>query len=157
MHWTGVKCCLGFGVPIRPSIADELCLDLPGGDISNRNRVWLWSCNGMGNQYWNWVDGAIHPDGDSRKCLDVPGSGFFNGNFIEIWDCNGSHGQNFGYDSEMQTIYLASSMSSDASMCVDVAGGEGYDGASVQIWSCNGLPNQQWLLGSGDDSRMALV
>ena len=28
------------------------CIDLPGGDARNGNRLWLWECSGSDNQKW---------------------------------------------------------------------------------------------------------
>jgi len=30
----------------------QLCFDIPGGDLTNGNIVWLWDCNGSPNQQW---------------------------------------------------------------------------------------------------------
>merc|ERR1719409_1323026 len=34
----------------------DLCFDLPGGDTTNGNVIWLWDCNGTPNQEWDIVE-----------------------------------------------------------------------------------------------------
>jgi len=33
----------------------DLCFDLPGGNTTNGNIIWLWDCNGTPNQEWDFV------------------------------------------------------------------------------------------------------
>jgi len=140
---------LPWGDVIRPVNDGSFCLDLPGGDTTPGRSLWLWECNGLSTQVWNWVDGAVMYGDDNSKCVDLPGGDFSDGNILQLWDCNGLPSQVFGYDEEMLTMYLGSSSSADASVCVDVAGGNVYAGAPVEIWGCNGYQNQQWWLGYG--------
>jgi len=122
------------------------CLDLPGGNTQNGNKIQIWDCNGKSNQAWVFDSWQIHFAGDTSKCLDVPGGDLTNGNQLQIWDCNGQDSQSWGYDSNMQTIYLAHSMAnvSDASKCMDLKGGDSTNGNLVEVWDCNGYDNQKW-------------
>jgi len=76
------------------------CLDLPGGDTTNGNKLWMWDCNGLENQKWVFVTyangaGKIVYAQDPSKCVDVPGGDFANGNQLALWDCNGLPQQNW--------------------------------------------------------------
>lgn len=115
-----------------------LCLDLPAGDTSNGNAVWLWECDdGLESQAW-----LFDPDSwqitlaqDPGKCVGVPGDQFYNGNQLHVWDCSEVDGQRWGYNPEQQTIYTAASY--DVKMCIDVPEAEYAAGQWLQIWDCN--------------------
>lgn len=122
------------------------CLDLPGGNTANGNKLQIWDCNGKNNQKWVFAPGSykVTYAANSGKCVDVPGGDFSNGNQLQIWDCNGQKGQVWGYDSNMGTIYLAQS-NGDASKCMDLRGGSTNNGNGIELWDCNGKQNQQWV------------
>jgi hypothetical protein len=40
------------GTQIKLTANPSFCIDLPGGDVRNGNRLWLWECNGATNQQW---------------------------------------------------------------------------------------------------------
>lgn len=122
------------------------CLDLPGGDTSNGNKLWLWECNGQQSQQWKFDAGTWHisPGADSSKCIDIPGGDTTSGNILQIWDCNGHDNQKFGYDSSQKTIYDAWS---GHVKCLDVNWGDGSGtNTKLQLWDCNGHSNQWWYL-----------
>lgn len=90
-------------------------------------------------------DWKIMYRGDQSKCIDIPGGDYRTGNKLQLWDCNGQGGQNFGWDSDMMTIYASSS--TDASFCIDTPEVEGDDnGSRLWIWDCNGHQNQQYYV-----------
>jgi hypothetical protein len=131
---------------------NDHCLDLPGGDTTNGNFVWLWQCSGGGNQDWVWdADSwSIRYALDLSKCIDIRNGIFASGTALQIWDCFDGDGlaqQAFGYDSDLSSIYVANSQG-DASLCVDLAGGEYYNGAALWLWECNAAVNQAWYLWS---------
>lgn len=131
-----------------------MCLDLPGGDTKNGNKIWLWQCNGMNSQKWRFDTGSykITYAADPSKCVDIPGSSYKSGNPLQLWDCNGQSGQYWGYDSTKQTIY-ASNSEVNANFCMDLYGGTPQNGATIDIWSClNGEKNQQWVIAGAGPS-----
>lgn len=67
-----------------------------------------------------------------------PGGDTTNGNQLQLWDCNGKKSQQWGYDAQMQTIYLAASLNQDATKCIDLRNGGSGDGVPVQIYDCVG-------------------
>lgn len=82
----------------------NLCIDLPGGDTTNGNFLWLWECNGGGNQQWLVKDGAIRFASQPDKCIDIPGGAEkgIDGNTFKptvwIWDCIGAANQHFEWE-----------------------------------------------------------
>lgn len=130
---------------IQSLTGGKLCLDLPGGNLQNGNRLWLWDCTGDTNQQW-WFrsNGQVISMLNSRKCVDLPGNNQKNGNQLWIWDCiDGAKSQQWGFDKHAKTLYLRSS-TSDATKCVDANGGGQTVGAAAQIWDCLGNANQLW-------------
>jgi hypothetical protein len=118
-----------------------MCLDVPGGDLSNGVELQMWVCNGLSTQYWEFdsdsfrIKAASNPD----KCVDA--GALTSGQMLMIWDCNDNDAQSFGYDADVQSLYLASS--TDASLCVDMRGESSLNGAKVQVWDCNQCWNQK--------------
>jgi hypothetical protein len=131
-----------FSLSIRS--APLLCLDLPGGNTKNGNKLQIWECNGAESQLWYFKAGTymLQYGGDATKCVDA-GSTMKAGTQLMIWDCNKAKQQKWGYDSKGGAIYLASS-TADASLCMDLAGGGTQGGTAVQVWSCNNLWEQSW-------------
>ena len=125
------------------------CLDLPGGDTTNGNKLWVWDCNGSPDQQWVFGAGTwqINFKSNPSKCVDIPGGSLKDGNVLQIWDCVGVPGQRWGYDGRMHTIYAAASSTADASKCMDLTGGSAKKGTRVEVWDCNGLDNQKWAVG----------
>jgi hypothetical protein len=124
------------------------CLDLPGGDTTNGNKLWLWDCNGQDSQQWIFAAGSwtIQYKGNPAKCIDVHGGDLTDGNVLQIWDCNGNDSQKWGYDANMHTIYLTSQ--ANAAKCLDLTGGSNKAGTAIELWDCNGQVNQQWGVGA---------
>ena len=124
------------------------CLDLPGGNTENGNKLWIWDCYGGTNQQWvhNFAAGmaSIRYKADPTKCVDVPGGVLQEGNQLQIWDCNNGDNQRWGYDPGMSTIYPIAS--ADASLCMDLANGNVTNGTPVQLWTCDGYDNQKWKI-----------
>lgn len=122
------------------------CLDLPGGDTTNGQILWMWECDGAANQAWEFDSGSwrITYKADPSKCLDIPGGSVVDGQRLQIWDCNGHLNQKWGYDANMKTIYSAWK---DHVKCIDINWGDGSDlDTVVQLWSCNGHSNQWWYI-----------
>lgn len=75
---------------IRSGVNNEKCIDVPGGNYDNGNKLELWDCNGHTNQQWKagpansfqWESVA-----QPGKCIDMYGADISNGKLLEIWDC----------------------------------------------------------------------
>jgi hypothetical protein len=124
------------------------CLDVPGGDASNGNKLWVWDCDRLGAglpQRWHFFHNQLYYLGDTTKCVDLPGGNAANGNQLQIWDCNEDlASQKWAYDPNMKTIYWADNTGSPK--CLDLRDGGTADGTPVQIWDCTGdlNSNQMW-------------
>merc|ERR1719281_570573 len=81
-----------FHLSIRS--APMLCLDLPGGNTKNGNKLQIWECNGQESQFWYFKAGTymIQYGGDANKCVDA-GAAMKGGTQLMIWDCNGARQQ----------------------------------------------------------------
>lgn len=106
-------------------------------------------CDGQSGQQWRFWDNTwqIASAEDTSKCIDA--GQMQAGSPLQLWDCNGYPQQAFGYDGDMETIYLTeSASSSDASLCMDLPGGSSGEGQQIWVWSCLGAgSNQQWQVG----------
>jgi hypothetical protein len=124
---------------ITPSSNTNLCLDVPGGDASNGNQLWLWECNGAESQRWLYDNWQIRYAPDESKCIDA--GDMSDGTQMYLWECNGQPQQTWGYDSDASTAYLA-----DTSICLDYYGDWESNGQPLHVWECTGDWNQQWSL-----------
>lgn len=97
----------------------------------------------MDQQKWAFKDGTIVSYLDLGKCIDLPNNDATDGNQLELWDCSGGPQQQWGYDANSLTIYLASS-SADATACMDLTNGGLDNGNPLGIWQCVGGDNQGW-------------
>jgi hypothetical protein len=93
-------------------------------------------------------------------CLDS--HDMSGGTTLFIWGCNGLPAQNWGYDPNQFTVFLAQSDDRHvghprASMCVDLYNGDYSKGGQIQIWDCNGCWNQQWTVGVGFKTQTAAL
>jgi hypothetical protein len=126
------------------------CLTLPDGDTTNGNRVQLQDgciphpMSDHTTQEWlarQVVHGKtfdIRYKADPSKCLDAgdaTSGGMQEGFALMIWDCNKLPQQVWGYDADMQTIYLADSrrlqVSAGAARTHTAEAAEGSRGAAV--------------------------
>lgn len=124
---------------ITPTSNTNLCLDVPGGDPSNGNQLWLWECNGAESQRWRFDNWQIRYAPDESKCIDA--GDMSEGKQAYLWDCNGQPQQAWGYNSDESTAYLA-----DTSTCLDYYADWESNGQPLHVWDCTGDSNQQWSL-----------
>jgi len=133
---------------ITPSSNTNLCVDVPGGDASNGQQLWLWECNGAESQRWRYDNWQIRYAPDETKCIDA--GDMSDGLQLYMWDCNGQPQQTWGYDSDGSKPYLA-----DTSTCLDYYGDWTSNGQPLHVWECTGDWNQQWSL--WDSSTLSVV
>lgn len=134
------------------STLSSMCVDLPGGDASNGALLWMWECFDVdsmpSNQLWSFRTGRLVYLPDSTKCVTLLGGDVTNGNTLGIWDCDQgdsqdiSLSQQWGFDTELGTIYLSSSKASDATKCAQISGDNMGD--PLVIWDCTIEPIQVW-------------
>uniref|UniRef100_A0A7S0ZLY9 Ricin B lectin domain-containing protein n=1 Tax=Noctiluca scintillans TaxID=2966 RepID=A0A7S0ZLY9_NOCSC len=136
--------------PIQMFANSFFCLDIPGGDTTNGNNLWLWQCMGISGQDWQF-----HPDNqtitlvsDTTKCVDAGAMAL--GELLMIWDCNELPQQRWGYNASTHAIYLNQSSVNTSGGCVDVKDGKQENGNYVQVWTClegYASANQKWTIG----------
>lgn len=112
----------------------NLCLDIEGGARPGRGLI-VYSCNGGGNQRFEWGRG-----GELRVsglCLDVDGGRDYDGSRVVAASCNGSRGQRWrARGGEIR--------SADSGRCLDIDAGRARPGQRVILYGCNGNDNQRW-------------
>ncbi|MFD3960145.1 MULTISPECIES: ricin-type beta-trefoil lectin domain protein [Streptomyces] len=114
------------------------CIDVPGHNFNDGQRLFMWDCNGADAQKWR-----IGSDGTIRardKCLDVAGAVFRNGTPIQLAWCNGSAAQKFDLNPAHDLVNTV------VGMCVDIPNHSTSRGPSTYLilWECTGLDNQKW-------------
>lgn len=145
---------------IRSSLTG-MCLDLPGGNVQNGQPLWQWECiPGAENQQWHFDDNtwkitsALNPN----MCIDA--GMMEEGSVLMLWECNGLDQQVFGYDGDMQTIYLANTASkTDATFCFELQ--DPLTGNSSQIATAvcggNGAGEQMWQVGDMNSATRQIL
>lgn len=151
--WPTTTAAPAAGTPIQ-SLLTLLCVDLPGGNTFNGALLWMWDCSGGESQQWSLQDNQLVYLPDSTKCVDLLGGDNTNGNQLGLWDCHGGDSQQWGFDSDMGTIYLASS-ARDATKCIQTYGEN--VGAPILIWDCIGAESETWKLVSDLDYPLPLL
>ncbi|MER5891080.1 RICIN domain-containing protein, partial [Streptomyces sp. NPDC001941] len=112
------------------------CLDVPRGDFGDGKQLFVWDCNGGGNQKWRFAsDGTIRI---SDKCLDVAGANYNDGTPMQLAWCNGNAAQQFTLNPAHDLVNTV------VGKCVDIKQNNRDNGAWVVLWTCNGGDNQKW-------------
>jgi len=92
--------------------------------------------------------------------LDLLGGDSSNGNRLGLWDCYNGDNQQWGYDPDMLTIYLASSATSDATKCLQLGDLHCHSHepcwAPLEIWDCNGGEMQLWQIDNHTQYRFEI-
>jgi len=152
---------------ITPSSNTNLCLDVPGGDTSNGNQLWLWECNGRESQRWHMDAVQIRYAPDESKCIDA--GDMSDGTQLFLWDCNGQDQQkwtanDWAIDGNPVQVYLATpdefftdDWATDGKTCLDYYGDWESNGQPLHVWECSGEPNQLWSLWVQESSTLSVV
>ncbi|MEV4636456.1 thaumatin family protein [Actinoplanes sp. NPDC049548] len=112
------------------------CIDVPGGDYSDRVRLAAWDCwNGPMQRFQLAADGTIRIGG---KCVDVADGATADMIAIQVFTCNGTPAQQWVLTEAGDLV------NPQADKCVDIAAWNAANGAPLQLWTCNGMANQKW-------------
>ncbi|MET8342337.1 ricin-type beta-trefoil lectin domain protein [Streptomyces microflavus] len=114
------------------------CLDVPGHNFNDGQRLFMWDCNGADAQKWRFgSDGTIRA---RDKCLDVANANFGNGTPIQLAWCNGSAAQKFTLNGAHDLVNTV------VGKCVDIPNHSKSRGPSTYLilWECTGNDNQKW-------------
>jgi len=122
----------------------NLCVDLPGGDAFNGNRLWLWECNGKNSQIWVFDNFQIRYGMDENFCIDA--SDQSNGVQLWLWECNGNEQQTWAYGDDGMVYISGGSFST----CLDHFEGNYDNGQALHVWECSYADNQKWGLFDSD-------
>jgi hypothetical protein len=120
------------------------CMDVPGANFANGQRVGIYTCNrGVAQQYQWYPDGTIRVGG---KCLDNANNANVNGNPIQLWDCNGYVQQQFKMGMAGNDIAIVNVATG---RCVDNSGNNNANGNLLILYDCNAGVAQQWSEAGG--------
>ncbi|MGA5002376.1 ricin-type beta-trefoil lectin domain protein [Streptomyces arboris] len=114
------------------------CLDVPGHNFNDGQRLFMWDCNGAEAQKWRFgSDGTIRA---KDKCLDVANANFNDGTPIQLAWCNGSAAQKFTLNAAHDLVNTV------VGKCVDIPNHSRGRGPETYLilWTCTGLDNQKW-------------
>ena len=115
------------------------CIDVPGYNYANLQRLVVWDCNGGANQNWEFTGGTLRTQ--NNMCVDVNGASTANGAAIQLYTCNGGANQQFVLSAAGDLV------NPQANKCVDITGWSADNGAALSLWDCNGGANQKWHRG----------
>lgn len=127
---------------------EMLCLDLPGGDTTDGNALWVWDCNGSDNQRWIWDADTwqIQYAADPSKCVDAGTYGVSES--LMIWSCDSwtvrDAWQQWSFDRNSGSMYNGYwGYGEDFAMHVD---DQAVPGAKVGTYSPEFNPDQVWTI-----------
>ncbi|PNH04968.1 Beta-agarase AgaB34 [Tetrabaena socialis] len=129
---------------VRLRNINSKCVDIPGGNQYNGNRLQLWDCVTVPNSQQFKVEpagGAFSMKSTYGRGMDLDGWSTSNGARIQLWDFAGGNNQLWSVEDAGGGYSLIRSRHSGK--CLDVQDGRSNNGAIVQQWSCNGGANSQ--------------
>jgi predicted alpha-1,6-mannanase (GH76 family) len=118
---------------------NDKCIDVPGSNYSNGQRLTTWTCNNGENQRWEFAGGTLRSR--NNMCMDVAGGSTQDGAIIQIATCSGNQAQQFALTAAGALVNPA------ANKCLDIKNWNVADGAELHLWTCNGGTNQKWHRG----------
>lgn len=115
------------------------CIDIPGSNFADGQRLAVWGCNNGSNQRFEYTGETLRSQ--NGKCVDVAWGSRDNGAAIQLANCSGDPAQRFVLTDAGDLV------NPQADKCVDIAGWNPDDGAVLQLWQCTGNANQKWRRG----------
>ncbi|GAA0794320.1 ricin-type beta-trefoil lectin domain protein [Spirilliplanes yamanashiensis] len=115
------------------------CIDVPGWQFNDGQRLEVYDCHDGTNQRWEFVNGTLRTQ--NNKCMDVAWGGTADGTAIQIATCSGNPAQQFVLSAAGDLV------NPQANKCVDIAAWNGNNGAPLHLWTCVGGANQKWRRG----------
>jgi hypothetical protein len=114
------------------------CVDGTGSRFSDRNRVYLWTCNGSAGQ--NWTVEANNTLRVLGKCMDILNASSSNGAKIGLGPCNGAWHQVWVHHSNGELVNPRSGK------CLTDPGYRTVNGTQLVLWHCTGGANEMWRI-----------
>ncbi|HEX3568404.1 MAG TPA: ricin-type beta-trefoil lectin domain protein [Candidatus Saccharimonadales bacterium] len=120
----------------------NMCVDLPGGDLTDGRRYQIYSCNNTQSQTGSFVpDNATSNQGFieiAGKCMDVWHGGTANGTAVDSYQCNGTAAQKWIITAN------GSLKSPNSGKCLQSVANGSASGTLLEISTCTGATNQTW-------------
>ena len=119
-----------------------MCVDLPGGDLTDGRRYQIYSCNDTQSQTGSFVpDNATSNQGFieiAGKCMDVWHGGIADGTAVDSYQCNGSSAQKWIITAN------GSLKNPNSGKCLQSVANGSASGTLLEISTCTGATNQTW-------------
>jgi hypothetical protein len=125
-------------ISLQPHPGD--CIDNSAGNLTNNNKIQIWSCTGLAAQNWTVESDATIHSGSSGYCIGVSAGGTTNGSPLVLYSCNGHTDQTWVPQSNGSLRNLKSPT------CLDDPNDSTTNGTQLQIWGCGTNPQQNWTL-----------
>lgn len=132
------------GCTISSAQLPFMCIDLTGGSATVGTLLQVWHCNGLKNQEWSWVGGALRFKADTTKCVAVQNGALSVGSKLIVDTCNGQASQQFGMDTSGR-IFVGGAQK----YCLSPVGDKVDPGTNLQLFVCTYYREQQWACASG--------
>jgi RHS repeat-associated protein len=118
--------------------ASGLCLDDPGGSVTNGTAIDIAACSGSAQQQWGLPGTAVDwiTDGVTGICADDSGGSTTPGAQVVIWTCNGNTAQ------QKWTVTSAGQWQIH-SLCAQATS----TATGLVLQSCGSSANQEWASG----------
>jgi hypothetical protein len=124
------------------------CIDVFGGSTNKNANIQQFSCNGGGNQRWEFISigngqFAIR-NVNSGQVMDVAGDNRGNGANVQQFPWNGGANQRWyarGPNSNFELVNV------NSGKCLDVQGGGMGNNVNIVQMQCSGRSNQRWFAG----------
>lgn len=145
------------------NVNSQKCIDVFGSATNKNANVQQYSCNGGGNQRWEFIElgngqYAIR-NGNSDLVMDVAGASRGNGANVQQFPWNGGANQRWmtrGPSNNFEIVNVNSGKCLDmvgggtnanSGKCLDVQGGGNANNTNIVQFDRNGGSNQRWFIG----------
>lgn len=143
---------------ISTSLDKKKVLDVPGGSVSNGNKLQIYSSNGTDAQVWRISTDAsgyttIY-SGDSSKVLDVANGYAYSGATVQLYEYNGSLAQKWiltAYDAFYKITSALNHL-----LVLDLSSANTTNGTKLQLWKDNGTSAQRWYFTGASTKRQRI-
>ncbi len=143
---------------ISTSLDKKKVIDVPGGSVSNGNKVQIYSTNGTDAQVWRISTDAsgyttIY-SGDSNKVFDVANGYAYSGATVQLYEYNGSLAQKWiltAYDAFYKITSALNRL-----FVLDLSSANTTNGTKLQLWKDNGTSAQRWCFTGASTKRQRI-
>lgn len=128
--------------PIRTSIDQNKCIDVPRASFNDGSKLQIYDCNGSDAQNW-YFNGANITIGPSSLCMDLTEGADQPGTLAQIFESsNADANQLFTPRSDGLIQWTGKDL------CLDLSGGDTTNGSAIDFQICDpNQPSQHWNFG----------